>query len=85
MLVINVKKLVEWEDSGPRRFVYEEAWRREDSYEPMMVVAWEKKKGAFTLEDLNSSLYDMQGHLTDWKQKKVWGCKAKSEEGEEGV
>ncbi|XP_037480464.1 pentatricopeptide repeat-containing protein At4g20740-like [Triticum dicoccoides] len=75
MLVIKIKKLVEWEDIGPRRFVYEEAWRREESYEPTVVAAWEK--GALTLEDLNSSLNNMQGQLTDWKQKKFGDIKQK--------
>lgn len=54
---------------GPRRFLYEELWQRDDSYEAAMLDGWEKAKGFVCLLDLNNSIIHMQAHRTDWEVK----------------
>lgn len=72
-----IKRQEVWEERSPRRFVYEDAWRKDESYEPVVMDAWEKNRGAFSLADVNASLNYMQVQLTDWKQKKFGDIRRK--------
>lgn len=65
------------ENSGPRRFLYEDAWQREESYDSAVNEGWVHAAGDFCLRDLNTNLIHMQSHLTDWKTKKFGDVRRK--------
>lgn len=58
------------EGRGPHRFVYEDAWQREESHMQAVSDGWMHGTEDFSLTDLNTNLIHMQSHLTEWKSKK---------------
>jgi hypothetical protein len=71
LLITKLRKLLD-DDSerGPRPFMYENAWRREDSYEAAVSENWLNGSGAGGLVGLQDALVQMQVGLSDWSSKK---------------
>ncbi|XP_073353532.1 uncharacterized protein [Aegilops tauschii subsp. strangulata] len=67
---IRSRRAGEEQHRGLRRFMYDEAWQREESHEAAVVDGWKKGSGTMGLMSLNEALKDMQVHLTTWKGKK---------------
>lgn len=63
--------------------MYEDVWRREESYDAIVQDAWRAGAGLDGLVGLNNALMQMQVSLSDWSSKKR--CEKENKEGEEGV
>jgi hypothetical protein len=71
MLAVKIQKLSEPHVmGGPRPFMYEDAWQREEGFMQAMGEGWQAGAGAGGLVGLNDALMQMQTHLSDWSSKK---------------
>ncbi|XP_073357848.1 uncharacterized protein [Aegilops tauschii subsp. strangulata] len=77
MLVVKLKGVTLTEERCQRRFMYEEAWQQEESYDAAVLHGWRKGAGSQGLQGIEQALSDMQVHLTDWKTKKFGDVKRK--------
>ena len=75
LVVANIKRVDEGEGRAPHKFMYEEVWQCEDSYEAVVLDGWEKAKGIICLLDL--SIIHLQPHLTNLKVKKFGDIRRK--------
>jgi hypothetical protein len=51
-------------ERGPRLFMYEDAWRREESYEKAVIDSWQNGSGVRGLACLQEALSQMQVGLS---------------------
>lgn len=78
MLITKIRKSLD-EDiaGGPRPFMYEDAWRKEESYAEAVLHGWPTGAGMAGLAGLNNALSQMQVCLTDWSSKKFGDVRKK--------
>jgi hypothetical protein len=71
VLITKLRKLLDSEsERGPRPFMYEDASRREESYEKVVIDSWQNGSGARGLACLQDALRQMQVGLSTWSSKK---------------
>ena len=64
MLPINMKRVAEAAEGHKRRFMYEEAWQKDDTYDTTVLQGWRQGAGLHGLHSIEEALSTMQTQLS---------------------
>ena len=77
MLAVNLKRVAEATEGHKRRFIYEEAWQKDETYDTAVLQGWRRGAGLQGLHGIEETLSTMQTQLASWKTKKFGDIRRK--------